>query len=150
MGPRTKKPTKKMAPHQQSNMRKKIGKGGISKKSARRLLAGMKASPSTTGDDEDSDASGSEDGNGSSAPGKDGAMDEEAMDDGGYEDDGDDGKLYCTCQTVSHGNMVACDNERCRFEWFHWECVGILQEPKGRWLCIECKKLPASQLKLAR
>ena len=46
---------------------------------------------------------------------------EEEDDDGA---DGDD-KKYCTCHSVSYGNMVACDNEKCPYEWFHWSCVGI-------------------------
>lgn len=36
------------------------------------------------------------------------------------EDAGDDQRPYCTCNQVSFGNMVACDNKDCPFEWFHW------------------------------
>ncbi|KAK5002722.1 hypothetical protein LTR16_006614, partial [Cryomyces antarcticus] len=44
---------RKVAPHQQQqNMRKKVARGGIPKKSARRLLNQNRVSPSTTGDDE--------------------------------------------------------------------------------------------------
>lgn len=142
-GPRSKKAGKKVAPHQQ--LRQKIGKGGLSKKSARRLLGESRASPSTTGDDP-SDASGSEAEVGTA--GHDGAADDEEMDYRGEEDEGEDNKLYCTCQTVSHGDMVACDNRLCVYEWFHWGCVGLTQEPKGKWLCPECRKLPASQIKV--
>jgi len=154
-GPRTKKPLKQVAPHHAQNMRKKLGKGGISKKSASRRLAGAgtKLSPSTTDNDEvsGSEASGSDEDVITVGPGhNDGAADDVAMDEGGYEDEGDDNKLYCICHSVSHGNMVACDNENCPYEWFHWECVGMTQEPKGRWLCTECRKLPANQVKLAR
>lgn len=147
-GPRPKKAGKKVAPHQQL-LRKKVGKGGLSKKSARRLLGEARASPSTTGDDP-SDASGSEEELEGAAAGHDGAADDEEMEDRGYDDEGDDNRLYCTCQTVSHGDMVACDNQNCAYEWFHWVCVGLTQEPKGRWLCPECRKLPASQVKVAR
>ncbi|XP_063243640.1 inhibitor of growth protein 3-like [Bacillus rossius redtenbacheri] len=45
---------------------------------------------------------------------------------------------YCSCNQVSYGNMVACDNEDCRVEWFHYSCVGILAPPEGRWYCPEC------------
>lgn len=150
-GPRTKKSIKQVAPNQQS-IRKKASKGGISKKSARRLTTGIKLSPSTTDNDEVSgtEGSGSEVDVVVAGPGHDGAADDDAMDEGGYEDEGDDNKLYCICHSVSHGNMVACDNENCPYEWFHWECVGMTQEPKGRWLCTECRKLPANQVKLAR
>ena len=26
----------------------------------------------------------------------------------------------------SNGNMVGCDNEDCKIEWFHYECVGLV------------------------
>jgi hypothetical protein len=31
---------------------------------------------------------------------------------------------------VSYGDMVACDNEDCPYEWFHYPCVGITAPPK--------------------
>lgn len=34
--------------------------------------------------------------------------------------------LYCSCQRVSFGDMVACEAETCPIEWFHYECVGAL------------------------
>jgi len=36
------------------------------------------------------------------------------------EEGGEDKRLYCTCQQVSWGNMVACDDGDCPYEWFHW------------------------------
>jgi hypothetical protein len=36
--------------------------------------------------------------------------------------------------------MVACDNEECEREWFHYGCVGITQPPKGKWFCLECTR----------
>ncbi|XP_031640772.1 inhibitor of growth protein 3 [Contarinia nasturtii] len=45
---------------------------------------------------------------------------------------------YCVCNQVSYGDMVACDNEACPFEWFHYPCVGITQPPKGKWYCPKC------------
>ena len=75
---------------------------------------------------------------------------EEAGDDGTYDEEGDDNRLYCVCHSVSHGDMVACDNDDCRFEWFHWSCVGLTEEPRGRWLCPECRKLPEGKINLAR
>ncbi|ERS98436.1 hypothetical protein HMPREF1624_05220 [Sporothrix schenckii ATCC 58251] len=53
------------------------------------------------------------------------------------EEAGDDNK-YCLCQNVSFGDMVACDNEDCPFEWFHWTCVGLKSEPNGTWYCPVC------------
>ncbi len=32
--------------------------------------------------------------------------------------------LYCSCQRVSFGDMVACEADTCPIEWFHYECVG--------------------------
>ncbi|PSN48355.1 Inhibitor of growth protein 3 [Blattella germanica] len=45
---------------------------------------------------------------------------------------------YCICNQVSYGDMVACDNEDCPFEWFHYNCVDITAPPKGRWYCPQC------------
>lgn len=61
------------------------------------------------------------------------------MEDAEDEGDGDDRK-YCICQSVSYGNMVACDNATCPYEWFHWSCVGVKQEPAGKWYCPDCRK----------
>jgi hypothetical protein len=73
--------------------------------------------------------------------------------------------LYCSCQRVSFGDMVACEADTCPIEWFHYECVGAPelqrgtlcatsltiadactryaglpagQEPKGKWYCPGC------------
>lgn len=45
---------------------------------------------------------------------------------------------YCFCRQVSYGEMVGCDNDNCRIEWFHYPCVGIFEPPKGKWYCPEC------------
>jgi inhibitor of growth protein 3 len=45
---------------------------------------------------------------------------------------------YCLCNQVSYGDMVACDNEDCPTEWFHYPCVGITAPPKGKWYCPQC------------
>uniref|UniRef100_A0A336MQ31 Inhibitor of growth protein n=1 Tax=Culicoides sonorensis TaxID=179676 RepID=A0A336MQ31_CULSO len=47
---------------------------------------------------------------------------------------------YCICNQVSYGDMVACDNEDCPFEWFHYPCVGITSSPKGKWYCPQCSQ----------
>ncbi|KAH8884446.1 hypothetical protein GQ53DRAFT_661876 [Thozetella sp. PMI_491] len=54
------------------------------------------------------------------------------------DDDAGDDKKYCICQNVSFGDMVACDNDDCPFEWFHWSCVGLKSEPNGTWYCPVC------------
>ncbi|RYP76183.1 hypothetical protein DL771_002007 [Monosporascus sp. 5C6A] len=68
------------------------------------------------------------------------ADEEEASGISGPSDDEEDeeGKKYCLCQHVSYGDMVACDNPSCPYEWFHWNCVGLKSEPEGRWFCPAC------------
>ncbi|KAK5663271.1 hypothetical protein OQA88_3698 [Cercophora sp. LCS_1] len=55
------------------------------------------------------------------------------------DDDAGDDKKYCLCQNVSFGDMVACDNDDCPYEWFHWSCVGLKSEPNGKWYCPKCR-----------
>ncbi|KAF9645511.1 hypothetical protein BDM02DRAFT_3189658 [Thelephora ganbajun] len=65
----------------------------------------------------------------------------EADEDGeGEEDDGneEDKNLYCFCQKLSYGTMVGCDDEDCRYQWFHVGCVGLKDPPEGGWYCPEC------------
>ncbi|EPY49384.1 ING family Png2 [Schizosaccharomyces cryophilus OY26] len=49
-------------------------------------------------------------------------------------------QLYCYCQQVSYGQMIGCDNENCKREWFHLPCVGLVEPPKGIWYCRECRE----------
>ena len=43
-------------------------------------------------------------------------------------------------QQVSYGEMIACDNaEKCPYEWFHLDCVGLSAAPSDRWFCPICK-----------
>lgn len=49
-----------------------------------------------------------------------------------------DGTLYCTCRGPSAGEMVACEGKKCKIEWFHFECVGLKEAPKGTWYCPTC------------
>merc|ERR1712142_762047 len=52
--------------------------------------------------------------------------------------------IYCLCRRVEYGEMVACDNNDCRTEWFHFECVGLIEAPTGKWFCEECDKSKAA------
>eukprot|EP00514_Thraustochytrium_sp_LLF1b_P005690 CAMPEP_0184527978 /NCGR_PEP_ID=MMETSP0198_2-20121128/11526_1 /TAXON_ID=1112570 /ORGANISM="Thraustochytrium sp., Strain LLF1b" /LENGTH=323 /DNA_ID=CAMNT_0026919753 /DNA_START=370 /DNA_END=1338 /DNA_ORIENTATION=+ len=63
-------------------------------------------------------------------------------------DDEDDGEpkapLYCICDQPSFGEMIGCDNDNCKREWFHLECVGIkpAQLKSGQeWYCSDCRVL---------
>lgn len=49
-------------------------------------------------------------------------------------------EAFCYCKKGSVGNMIACDGDSCEIEWFHWECVGLIEDPKGSWYCPECKE----------
>ncbi|GAN03186.1 PHDfinger domain containing protein [Mucor ambiguus] len=46
---------------------------------------------------------------------------------------------YCYCKQVSFGDMIACDGDNCEREWFHYNCVGLVEPPAGKWFCEECK-----------
>ncbi|KAI3320618.1 hypothetical protein HD806DRAFT_225828 [Xylariaceae sp. AK1471] len=60
------------------------------------------------------------------------------------DDEGDvdaDEPLYCYCNGVSYGEMVACDADECEREWFHLDCVGLKAAPPSnmKWYCDNCK-----------
>lgn len=48
-------------------------------------------------------------------------------------------ETYCTCRQVSYGSMIACDNDNCKYQWFHFDCVKITTKPKGKWYCPLCR-----------
>lgn len=111
--------------------------------------ASSRNSPASTAGSELSDAeSGSGDEEGAegrsqgtpAADGKDEDGDE-VLDDAEEDDDDDagDDRKYCLCHNVSYGDMVACDNDNCPYEWFHWSCVGLKSEPNGKWYCPVCE-----------
>ncbi|VUZ47552.1 unnamed protein product, partial [Hymenolepis diminuta] len=57
-------------------------------------------------------------------------------------DNGSDGtgeRIYCLCKSYSYGDMIACDNSRCKIEWFHFACVDVKIQPKGKWYCPKCR-----------
>ena len=57
------------------------------------------------------------------------------------EEEKEEEELFCTCRNVSYGKMIACDNERCPIEWFHYGCVGITEAPRGKWYCsLRCRR----------
>lgn len=51
--------------------------------------------------------------------------------------------LFCACQKPwredDEEEMIACDGEGCKYEWYHWSCVGIKAAPKGRYFCDACR-----------
>ena len=48
-------------------------------------------------------------------------------------------ELYCICRSPEYGKMIQCDNNTCKYVWFHYPCIGIKKAPKGNWLCADCK-----------
>lgn len=59
---------------------------------------------------------------------------------GGADNEEEDKTLYCFCQSVSYGEMVACDGPHCKYEWFHYACVNLKEPPTGKWYCPDCKQ----------
>ena len=49
-----------------------------------------------------------------------------------------DEPTYCYCNQVSFGEMVGCDGDDCKREWFHLPCIGFKNPPKGKWYCDDC------------
>lgn len=91
-----------------------------------------------------------------------GDADVEVDDDGNVIDQ--DEPRYCLCNRVSFGTMIQCDNDvslsaassfvevtltgrvrrqNCKHEWFHLECVELLDIPARttKWYCPDCRKL---------
>ncbi|KXT11826.1 hypothetical protein AC579_6072 [Pseudocercospora musae] len=72
--------------------------------------------------------------------GHDQKLNEQEMNDTDAEDDdGNGAPLYCYCNKPEGGRMLACDDKRCKKQWFHFECVGIEEAPKEKkWYCDDC------------
>ena len=47
---------------------------------------------------------------------------------------------WCFCQSEESGEMIACDNKKCKIIWFHMDCLRIKKAATGKWLCPECIK----------
>ncbi|KAJ5707927.1 Zinc finger PHD-type [Penicillium malachiteum] len=132
--------TKKVAPHHQVKKLKGSSHGKPSKRSSSTSgrVKLSKKSPGGEGEEDDDSMLSSADMSDSDKSDTGGGEDD--MDDDEEDEGNEDTKVYCTCRTVSHGDMVACDNDNCPYEWFHWKCVGLTREPVGTWYCDECRK----------
>ena len=42
--------------------------------------------------------------------------------------------------SVQISEMIGCDGPDCVLEWFHFECVGIMVPPPGKWYCPQCSQ----------
>ena len=45
---------------------------------------------------------------------------------------------YCICKQSAFRPMIGCDPSECSIEWYHFSCVGIVEEPEDEWYCNEC------------
>ena len=136
-----------------SSNRKRDRNRGTKKGDRRRQLTSSRATPSTNASlsSDEGEHSGA-----SPTPGAgqvDGAGDRRRQRHGGGassdeedEEGEEDNTLYCFCQRPSFGEMIGCDNDNCEFQWFHYGCVGIREQPLGEWLCPTCRKLPRSKI----
>ncbi|XP_061580348.1 inhibitor of growth protein 1-like isoform X1 [Cololabis saira] len=59
-------------------------------------------------------------------------------------------QTYCFCDQVEFGKMICCDYDKCQIQWFHYSCVNVQVAPKGKWYCLNCRKLPQFLSKRAR
>ena len=50
-----------------------------------------------------------------------------------------DRSVLCYCRKGEKGDMIACDNPTCDYEWFHFSCAGLKSEPQGAWFCPDCQ-----------
>ncbi|UJO16283.1 Chromatin modification-related protein [Fulvia fulva] len=125
--------------------RKRTRPSGATKKSdRRRQLARDRATPSTNASVSDSDDE-------SASPTPSSII--RSQNDGSGEallEEEDDETIYCYCKKVSFGDMVGCDNDNCPYQWFHYKCVGVSEEPTGEWLCPTCRVLPRNKLKIEK
>lgn len=48
-------------------------------------------------------------------------------------------EAWCICRGGSAGLMIACDNSKCPYEWFHAKCVSLQREPTNTWYCPLCR-----------
>jgi inhibitor of growth protein 4 len=48
--------------------------------------------------------------------------------------------VFCTCNQVAFGEMIACDNPDCEIEWFHVQCIGGKPPSDAKWLCPDCRR----------
>ncbi|KAL0571670.1 hypothetical protein V5O48_010288 [Marasmius crinis-equi] len=48
-----------------------------------------------------------------------------------------DSEKYCYCNQMSFGEMVACDNDDCKIEWFHLICSGLDRLPAEDEICLD-------------
>jgi len=60
------------------------------------------------------------------------------------DEEGEDDKRYCFCDQRSYGEMVACENDDCPYQWFHTGCLNMKKVPDEdeEWYCPTCREKP--------
>ena len=60
------------------------------------------------------------------------------------DEEGEDDKRYCFCNQRSYGEMVACENDDCPYQWFHTGCLHMKKVPDEDedWYCPTCREKP--------
>ena len=50
------------------------------------------------------------------------------------------GAPFCPCGAEDSDDMIMCDDNNCKHQWFHYLCVGITEDtvPVGKWFCPSC------------
>ena len=54
-----------------------------------------------------------------------------------------DDELICICRVkydASYDRVIGCDNDRCKFKWLHFKCIGMKRAPKGSYFCKACRQ----------
>ncbi|GBG29645.1 Inhibitor of growth protein 3 [Hondaea fermentalgiana] len=57
-------------------------------------------------------------------------------------------KLYCVCNRPSFGEMIGCDDDDCKIEWFHVGCVDVTPDALStgaKWYCPSCRAKRADE-----
>lgn len=55
---------------------------------------------------------------------------------------------YCFCgKYIEDSPMIGCDGPKCALQWYHFECVGVVSPPDGKWLCPKCDELKKARRK---
>ncbi|KAK1224744.1 hypothetical protein PQX77_012340, partial [Marasmius sp. AFHP31] len=47
-------------------------------------------------------------------------------------------KMSCSCNCISFGEMIRCDNTDCEIEWLRLACVGLAVAPQESWVGLFC------------
>ena len=51
-------------------------------------------------------------------------------------------RLKCCGKHIPNSTVILCENEDCKIKWYHMkECLGIDEEPEGKFFCKNCIEL---------